>query len=219
MSQATIDTSSAPAAATPPGLDGTGPGIVAARHCSPALVPLVSGLFFKTEQKGQGRCPVCGVPIRPDQATCSRRHADHFRAISVTPRGWYLEQFKQKFAELWLMGLSRREIANELGITMQSVIGLSHRMGLPRRERKPPDKPAKKAKRPKRPGLSVTEHRVRNAAVMSRAPIKVDRPPGAGCQFPTSDNPWRVCDDPREPGRPYCAHHCELAYQNWSKAA
>jgi hypothetical protein len=61
--------------------------------------------------------------------------------------------------------------------------------------------------------------RVQQAALCEASVIRVDTMPGEGCQFPISENPWRVCDAPRAPSSleatrlsPYCARHAAVAY-------
>jgi GcrA cell cycle regulator len=90
---------------------------------------------------------------------------------------------------LWNEGLSASRIAEELGsVTRNAVIGKAHRLGL--------------ASRP--------------------SPIKTDGPirrpgksKGPSCQWPLGDPSamdFKFCGAPIEPGRPYCARHCEQAY-------
>jgi hypothetical protein len=59
--------------------------------------------------------------------------------------------------------------------------------------------------------------KIEAAKVKTRSPIRVISPPGEGCQFPISENPWLICDEPRTPrddGRrsSYCAEHHQLCW-------
>lgn len=90
---------------------------------------------------------------------------------------------------LWAQGLSASQIAERLGsVTRNAVIGKAHRLGLASRPspiRR--DGPARRA----------ASHR------------------GPSCQWPLGDpagQDFKFCGAPTEPGRPYCAQHCEEAY-------
>jgi GcrA cell cycle regulator len=80
-------------------------------------------------------------------------------------------------------GLSARECGRRLGISRNSVIGRAHRMGLDAR----------------------------------KSPIKYrEKPveqPADGCLWLAGERPYTPCQAGREPGRPYCAKHCDAAYE------
>jgi len=145
-------------------------------------------------------------------------------------RSPYAPGFVERVAALLAQKLSLAAIGDALGVNKNVVCGIVHRRQL--RPAKPhvvvTVKPAKpKPKRVARPAQPRAPTRraiqLRAAAEAARvaSPIRVclDTMPGDGCQFPTSENPWRICDSPRVPSSPaatrlspYCALHVRRAY-------
>ncbi|HXV24764.1 MAG TPA: GcrA family cell cycle regulator [Alphaproteobacteria bacterium] len=100
---------------------------------------------------------------------------------------------------LWREGYSASAIAERLGgISRNAVIGKAHRLLLP-----------------SRPSPIKREERVKPAT-----PQRAQS--GHGCMWPIGDprSPeFRFCEEPADPGRPYCASHCAQAYQRREDAA
>ncbi len=94
----------------------------------------------------------------------------------------------QMLRDLWAEGLSASQIAERLGgTTRNAVIGKAHRLHL--KSRPSP------IKRQGPAILTLKEN-------MCRWPIGTPGQPG-----------FTFCGEQSLPGRPYCASHCELAYQ------
>lgn len=92
---------------------------------------------------------------------------------------------------LWNEDLSTSEIGRRLGITKNAVIGKVHRLGLP--QRRPSPKP-----------------RVEHLDVLRLDALR----PGMCC-WPIGEPgepSFHFCGETIEPGRPYCARHCRIAY-------
>lgn len=103
---------------------------------------------------------------------------------------------------LWREGYSASAIAEKLGgISRNAVIGKAHRLLLPSRP-----SPIKRDER-----------------VVKPAPAP-QRAHGTGhdCMWPIGDpkSPeFHFCEEPADPGRPYCSAHCAQAYQRREEAA
>lgn len=101
---------------------------------------------------------------------------------------WTDEQV-ETLQRLWAQGRSASQIAGELGsVTRNAVIGKAHRLGLASRP---------SPIRTESPASRVAKHK------------------GPSCQWPIGDpssQDFTFCGAPIEPGRPYCAQHCEAAY-------
>lgn len=92
---------------------------------------------------------------------------------------------------LWNEELSTSEIGRRLGITKNAVIGKVHRLGL--QQRRPSPKPKEE----------VVHY------------LRLDRLHTGMCSWPIGepgDADFHFCGEAVVPGKPYCAHHCAIAY-------
>ncbi len=138
-----------------------------------------------------------------------------------------------RLRELWDEGVPVSEIGRQLGVTLNAVVGKSHRLHLT--PRASPIQPAGSGRKPykRTPHLKpqplplpplvsvvavaalVAETVVVKAEVRRPVPVGVPRHPGRGeCQFISGDTrgKWRFCGDPctqnaRGLRSPYCAKH------------
>lgn len=108
----------------------------------------------------------------------------------------WTEERTELLRRLWLEGQSASQIAERLGgVTRNAVIGKAHRLGLSGR-----------------------------GAPVRREPPKAPPPRlgGRSCLWPVGDPrqpDFHFCGEPVEPGKPYCASHCALAYHRKVEAA
>lgn len=143
--------------------------------------------------------------------------------------------------KLWASGKSASQIAAQIGgVTRNAVIGKVHRLGLsgrgkvkaatPARARKTvkaeaPVAPARNAQ-PKAPVQANVVELSEITAVSASALTEVAIPPServalvdlrdSMCRWPLGDPTtadFGFCGGPSVPGLPYCAHHCQIAYQ------
>ena len=102
---------------------------------------------------------------------------------------WTTERV-QELTKLWATGLSASEIGRRLGITKNAVVGKVRRLDLAMR---------------RQPAVPKIDRKI----------ITLDSLKANMCSWPNGDpgKPnFRFCGKPAEPGKPYCAHHCEIAY-------
>ena len=137
-----------------------------------------------------------------------------------------IELLKVHFAA----GLSCREIANEIGVSRNAVIGKLSRLNLTREKPGEPRRPARKATaKGHRPGTTPRLRcRIRLAFYTEPQPAADDEPIHNGhtcsllelndarCRWPISTpgaDDFCFCGNPPLDGLPYCAGHTRLAYR------
>lgn len=132
--------------------------------------------------------------------------------------------------ELWVKGLSASDIARQIGgVSRNAVIGKASRLGLDPRPN--PIKRGDGTSRRRNRALSVAEaERILSAPVLAfdapvePEPVHHEPEPDAygrqGCWWPlwTEKVDHRYCRAPREPNQPYCAEHCQRAYNRKGEA-
>jgi hypothetical protein len=165
-------------------------------------------------------CRVCGRPTMARHVMlCSPACRHAYSARKSSP---YAADFLRRVEDLIGQGLSRGKVAEALGVGKNVISGVCWRfhIGKPLPAAKPP-KPIKPpaARKTRVRSKAQIAIRVQQAALCEASVIRVDTMPGEGCQFPISENPWRVCDAPRAPSSleatrlsPYCARHAAVAY-------
>jgi len=150
-----------------------------------------------------------------------------------------IEMLKQ----LWGQGLTASQIAERLGgVSRNAVIGKAHRLGLSSRPSpirggapsgpRPARKRASSAPRVAAAPGTATATATRPAEETAKAetpppaPKRTPRRAATGgtkaCMWPLGDpkeQNFHFCEEPAEPGRPYCAAHCAQAYQRRSEEA
>lgn len=107
--------------------------------------------------------------------------------------------------KLWSEGLSITQIGMQLGVSRNAVVGKVHRMGLPKRQSpivRPPESAPQVQPEPR------------------RSTITFDQWDRTRCSWPIGDPKsasFRFCGEEVVAGRPYCSHHCAVAYTSGSK--
>ena len=142
--------------------------------------------------------------------------------------------------KMWATGMRALLIGRMIGKTKNAVIGQAHRMGLPKRGKGSgagaPRRPVVDRRLPT-PEERAAKARERMARLQAREAYRAERrtrvdysqipPPDAlmlsimqlearHCRFPIGhpkEAGFGFCGAPREGDKPYCPHHCRLAYQ------
>lgn len=148
-------------------------------------------------------------------------------------RGTWSSERIEELKRCFEAGLSSSQIARELGVTRNAVIGKMSRLGLSRPRdaaaRHFEQKRAGKLAHPKRPRLPVFTQRALLTAAFSAAPALADAPAihdGRGCtllELGHGKCRWPIdhpggedvffCGNEPVRGLPYCAGHARLAYR------
>lgn len=103
--------------------------------------------------------------------------------------GWRVD----KLRELWPSGYTTQEIADILGVvSRKAVIGKAFRLGLPKKDRST------------RTHIAVMEAKVKPLVVKPKCAWPIGHPDKPGFHYCGDEN---VVE-----GKPYCAHHCSIAY-------
>jgi GcrA cell cycle regulator len=154
-----------------------------------------------------------------------------------TNRGTWSSERIEELKRCFQAGLSSSQIAREIGVTRNAVIGKMNRLGLSRPRdavaRQLEQKRATKLARPKRPRLPIFTQRAILTAAFSAPPglgetIAIHEGRGCTllelghgkCRWPI-DGPGGedvfFCGNEPVPGLPYCAGHARLAYRPTSR--
>jgi GcrA cell cycle regulator len=141
-----------------------------------------------------------------------------------------LELLKSRFAE----GLSCRQIADEIGVSRNAVIGKLSRLNLTRGKRGDAPRPARKeaAKRARAGSVPGLQYQMLKAVYGEPQPSTEDEPIDSEhccsllelsehrCRWPISTPgaaDFRFCGNMPLDGLPYCAGHTRLAYRPGSR--
>jgi GcrA cell cycle regulator len=146
-----------------------------------------------------------------------------------------------RLRELWGEGHSTAEIGRRLGVSKNAVVGKAHRLDLPARPSpirrdaggaEPRRPTSRRLEGPTLPPLTSACSPIAAAPVATPAPVPAPVRPAAApprmqvvpprpyarvvtCCWPIGEpgtRSFRFCDDPSEPGKPYCTEHAKLAY-------
>lgn len=118
---------------------------------------------------------------------------------------WTEDKIKQ-LKKLWNKGRSTIEIAKELGISKNSVVGKVHRLELANRPSPIKRKTTVKKQEVQKPKGKCT-----------LLDLKLNT-----CHWPIGDpcdDNFHFCGEQTMTGKPYCAEHCKLAYTSLKELA
>jgi GcrA cell cycle regulator len=139
---------------------------------------------------------------------------------------FWTEERIEDLRRLWAQGLSASQIAKRLGsgVSRNAVIGKAHRLGLA--SRPSPIQGEARARAAvavaPRPAMAPAPQPAKPLPAPAPAATSAIRHKGPACQWPIGDpssQEFAFCGEPSEPGRPYCAKHCGVAYLRKDKAA
>ncbi len=177
----------------------TGKGNAAVVHGDAPLSdqskPAMEALIDAATEDMKARRRVAGS----DPACCEQQDQETPAPAAVTkPKTWTPERIETLKA-LWNDGLSAAEIAEEIGVSKNTVIGKAYRLDLERRPS--PIKP-----KPKPKLVDLTQ------------PFPTTDQPHepVGCRWIEGDvqeGEWRYCQAPQKTGSSYCEHHHPRCYR------
>jgi len=128
--------------------------------------------------------------------------------------GWTDENIRRLKVMWFSEGRSGGQIARELECSRNAVISKINRMpadpGFPARAERP--------RRAARPARAFVQKARELEAIAAPAPdagtMTIDEVSGSGgCLWPFGDGPFTFCGAKKFPGAPYCAGHCDKAFQ------
>lgn len=132
--------------------------------------------------------------------------------MTVSPERKALEA---EVGRLWRLGLTTSEIGAKLDITKNAVVGMAHRLNLPKRpspiRRRLPQEGLASSSTPK-PRAARPKRTVVPAAVKKRATTTR----GEGCRWIEGEPAGRntvYCNQPRVVGRAWCPEHYARVYR------
>jgi len=137
---------------------------------------------------------------------------------------WTKEKAKL-LIDMWSRGMSAAQIAKELSMTRNAVIGKAHRLGLSRKTKAKawPERPLPKPPVPRRRIQTAAERR--HEAELARKSAETPLPDSLNislmdltdesCRWPYGDprNGVVYCGRSILPGSPYCLQHTMMAYR------
>jgi GcrA cell cycle regulator len=130
------------------------------------------------------------------------------------------EEIRQAIRELWDEGLSTADIGRRVGKTKNAIVGLAHRMGLPKRP-SPIGKKGEGSKQQRRRGRPrKPPHSPLYVAPAPAPPCTFQPPKPNECQWPLwgmqmpHPHEQRFCGKRARVGSPYCDEHHAIAYRS-----
>lgn len=132
--------------------------------------------------------------------------------MTVSPERKALEA---EVGRLWRLGLTTREIGAKLDITKNAVVGMAHRLNLPKRPSPIRRRSAANgAPPPKVP--AARQSRSKRAARLAAAKALATTTRGEGCRWIEGEPAGRntvYCNQPRVVGRAWCPEHYARVYR------
>lgn len=113
---------------------------------------------------------------------------------------WTEDKIK-KLKKMWQVGKTTAEIAKNLGMSKNSIIGKVHRLNLTARSSPIKTEPVLKKKAPPK-----------KVGIVRLIDLKINT-----CRWPIGDpkdEDFHFCGEPTVTGKPYCLVHCQEAYLN-----
>lgn len=149
--------------------------------------------------------------------------------MSATPPTWTPDRIKE-LKRLHEAGRTCGQIAREIGLTRNAVIGKMSRLGLSR----PPGEPAPRRKEGPKESPRRSLHRILKMMRAAAGPQPEEAPIGCGqrtslsdlgaqnCRWPIGSpgtDDFGFCGNAPVAGLPYCPGHARMAYQSTARRA
>lgn len=109
--------------------------------------------------------------------------------------------------------MSAGQVANEMGVSRGSAIGKAFRLGIKFDSNTRTNSKRHKELRVVRARTNPRPSRVAIAPEPNALRIEFDDLTSATCKWPVGEYPYKYCGHVPIEGKPYCDHHCSVAYQ------
>lgn len=140
--------------------------------------------------------------------------------MTASPSARWHEDQLETLRRLHADNVPYPQIAEQIpGKTRNAVIGMANRLGLTRL--------GPSVRKPRHGNLAFGSQAKPPTPIVSPKPADQPKPPRmidlmeleyGDCRFPFGDAPpYRFCANPAEDGLPYCATHCQVAFQARSR--
>lgn len=153
------------------------------------------------------------LPATPSGLRQPKKHKQPRKNSRGQYRSNWTHEMDVQLRTLFAQGLSDRAIAARMEPSHSSITKRRHKLGLKAKKAKP---------KPKRAHITNRNQALAEANRKTQG-LRIDQLRPNQCRWATNEPPlggdYVFCGDKIEPGKPYCAAHCAIAYRPTEDAA